>query len=185
MLDAVMKVQSELPGARFGVVLAKSRKKEEVEYWKMRMPESCRDSLKIFDSDVYDVLNASDAAAVTSGTATLETAIIGTPQVIVYRTSALNYFLLRPLVNIRQFGLANLIAGKKVYNELLQANFSGESLGKELLRLLDPEVNQSLRLEAREINRRIGGDDAAIIAAREIINFTLPKRKKKGPTPTL
>jgi lipid-A-disaccharide synthase len=72
-----------------------------------RFPES----LLIVQNETFNALNSSDVAAVASGTATLETGIIGTPMAIVYKTSALNYKLLRPLIDVEHFGLINLIAG--------------------------------------------------------------------------
>ncbi len=171
MLKAAGQVKKRRPEARFAVVLAKSKNKKEIERFTEKAPEAVRNAIKVFESDFYDVLNASDAAAVTSGTATLETALVGTPQVIVYRTSALNYFLLRPLVNIEQFGLANLIAGRQVFREFLQNDFTAESLSDELIRLLEPETNQEHRNAAKEIRIRLGTDDAATLAAKAIVRF--------------
>ena len=80
----------------------------------------------VVENSTYDALNASDAAAVTSGTATLEAGIIGTPLTIVYKGSRLNYGLLRPLIDVEHFGLINLIAGERVAKELIQDEFSAE-----------------------------------------------------------
>lgn len=171
MLRAAELVKAERPNARFAVVLAKSRKKEEIEKFIDCESEELRNSIEIFEDVRHSVLNASEAAVVTSGTATLETALIGTPQVIVYRTSFLNYLLLKPLVNVGNFGLANLIAGRRVYKELLQNDFTAESLSRELLRLLEPDVNKALREDAKEIRRLLGKEDGAARAAAYIIKF--------------
>ena len=70
--------------------------------------------------ETYDALNAADAAAITSGTATLEAGIIGTPMVVVYRTSSTNYKLLAPMIDVPHYGLINLIAEKRLAAELIQ-----------------------------------------------------------------
>ena len=84
-------------------------------------------------NQTYSLLNSASAAVVTSGTATLETAIFRIPQVVVYKTSIFNYILGRPFIRIKFFSLVNLIAGKAVVKELLQFNLSREiriELGK-------------------------------------------------------
>ena len=79
----------------------------------------------------HDALNAADAAAVTSGTATLEAAIIGTPMVVIYRTPRLNYLLFEPMIGVPHYGLVNLIAGKRLAAELIQNDLTPERLADE------------------------------------------------------
>ena len=93
------------------------------------------DKIEIVIGRTYDALNASDAAAVTSGTATLEAGIIGVPMVVVYKPSAINYRLLEPLISVEHYGLINLIAEKRVAAELIQDDFSADSLAAEIDRL--------------------------------------------------
>jgi lipid-A-disaccharide synthase len=116
-------------------------------------------------------LNAADAAAVTSGTATLETGIIGTPMAIVYKTSALNYKLLRPLIDVEHFGLINLIAGKRVVREMIQEELTPQELAAELLRLLEPATNKKMREELAEAVEKLGHGGASKRAADAIIRL--------------
>ncbi len=132
------------------------------------------DTLKVVVDETYDALNAADAAAVTSGTATLETGIIGTPMVIVYATSGLNYVLLRPLISVEHYGLINLIAGKKVAKELIQRELSPQSVAAELSRLLDPEHNAAARDELRAAAEKLGSGGASRRAAEAILNLIGP-----------
>ncbi len=132
------------------------------------------DTLKVVVDETYDALNAADAAAVTSGTATLETGIIGTPMVIVYATSGLNYVLLRPLISVEHYGLINLIAGKKVARELIQRELSPQSVAAELSRLLDPEHNAAARDELRAAAEKLGSGGASRRAAEAILNLIGP-----------
>jgi lipid-A-disaccharide synthase len=121
--------------------------------------------------ETYDLLNASDAAAVTSGTATLEAGIIGTPMAIVYKTSALNYKLLRPLITVNHFGLINLIAGERLAAELIQDEFSAESLSSEILRLLGREENEKMRSKLAEATEKLGHGGASRRAADAVLKL--------------
>jgi lipid-A-disaccharide synthase len=125
----------------------------------------------VIENETYNALNASDAAAVTSGTATLETGIIGTPMAIVYKTSPINYKLLRPLISVEHFGLINLIAGRRVANELIQDDFSATSLANEILRMLHPEVNLKVREELRVAADKLGRGGASKRAAESILEL--------------
>jgi lipid-A-disaccharide synthase len=121
--------------------------------------------------ETREVLNASNVAAVTSGTATLETAIIGTPMAIVYKTSGLNYKLLRPLISVEHFGLINLIARERLAKEFIQNEFTRETLATELFRLLEPETNRKMRERLGEVTEKLGHGGASRRAAQAIMNF--------------
>jgi lipid-A-disaccharide synthase len=132
-----------------------------------RIPET----LITMCNETFNALNASDAAAVTSGTATLETGIIGTPMAIVYKTSALNYKLLRPLIEVEHFGLINLIAGERVASELIQDDFSAQSLADELFRLLDKDTNSETRDRLGVAAEKLGRGGASKRAAEAILKI--------------
>lgn len=126
-------------------------------------------NLVFVQGETLDALAASDAAAVTSGTATLEAAVIGTPMAVIYKVSWLNYKAIRPFVEIDTFGLVNLIAGRKVAKELIQDELTAESLASELQRLLDTDTNREMRQELAGIKEILGTEDASANAAREVI----------------
>jgi lipid-A-disaccharide synthase len=123
------------------------------------------------EGETYDALNASDAAAITSGTATLEAGIIGTPMAIVYKTSATNYRLLRPLIDVEHFGLINLIAGERVANEFIQDDFTPETLSTELFRLLKPNENARVRGRLQTAADKLGHGGASKRAAEAILRL--------------
>lgn len=127
--------------------------------------------IKTISGETYDVLNASESAAIASGTATLEAGIIGTPMVIVYKTSSLNYKLLRPLISVEHFGLINLIAGSRVATEMIQDEFTPAALARELLRLLEPEQNQRTRADLLAASAKLGHSGASARAANLIIGL--------------
>jgi len=110
-----------------------------------------------------------DAALVASGTATLETALLGTPFAIVYRLNALTYQLARRIVKVPHFGLANVVAGREVAVELLQAEVNPERLGAELSRLLEPETARRVRAELGDVRGHLGEPGAAGRVAEDLL----------------
>lgn len=174
MIETASRMAATDPDLQFLIALAATRNEHEIETAikdaereGIRIPET----LQIVKGETYDALNAADAAAVTSGTATLETGIIGTPMAIVYKTSAFNYKLLRPLISVDHFGLINLIAGKRVAAELIQDDLTPETLGSELRRLLEPETNADVRRELREAAEKLGEGGASKRAAAAILRL--------------
>jgi lipid-A-disaccharide synthase len=102
-----------------------------------------------------------DAALVCSGTATLETALLGTPFAIIYKLNPLTYWVARRWVRIPHFGLANVVAGHQVAPELLQGEVNAKRLGIELAALLDPAVADPMRVELGKIRAHLGQPGAA------------------------
>jgi lipid-A-disaccharide synthase len=102
-----------------------------------------------------------DAALVCSGTATLETAMLGTPFAILYRMNPLTLALARRLVKIKHFGLANIVAGREVARELLQGDVTPDGLRRELLRLLDPANAAAIRRCLASFKDMLGAPGAA------------------------
>lgn len=121
--------------------------------------------------ETYNALNAADAAAVASGTATLETGIIGTPMAIVYKTSGFNYKLIRPLITVEHFGLINLIADERIVKEIIQDDFTSQNLAAEMFRILKPDVNALLRAKLGEAAEKLGHGGASKRAARAIMRL--------------
>ncbi len=104
--------------------------------------------------------------AVASGTATLETALFGTPEVIVYRTGWLNYEIARRVVTLARIGLPNIVAGEEVAPELLQADLTAERLAATLAPWLDdPGVRERQCARLAAVRARLGGPGAARRAA--------------------
>ncbi len=126
--------------------------------------------VSVVEGATLDALAAADAAIVTSGTATLEAGIIGTPMVIVYRASWLNYFLLRPLISVEHYGLVNLIAEKRVATELIQGEMTPTAIASEIERLLEPSVNSDVRNELAKVAAKLGTGNSAAAAAKAILD---------------
>lgn len=158
---------------QFVVALGSERRLAEVEAIieaskkRLKLPEI----LKVVVGETREVLNAANVAAVTSGTATLETGIIGTPMAVVYKSSALNYKLLRPLIDVPHFGLINLIAEERLAKELIQDDFTKEILADELFRLLEPAENQKMRGRLKKVAGTLGHGGTARRAAEYILKL--------------
>ena len=153
---------------QFVVPLAPTRNLSEIEAAKSIAAFTPK-NLTIVQNETREAVFASDVAAVTSGTATLETGILNTPMVIVYKTSALNYKLLRPLITVEHFGLINLIAQERLAKELIQDDFTPGTLSAELFRLLEPATNQAMRVRLKEVADTLGHGGAAKRAAAAIL----------------
>ncbi len=111
-------------------------------------------------------LRISDAAAVCSGTATLEAALLNIPQVVVYRTSAINYFIAQQVVKVPFISLVNLIAGRQIVPELIQNNFTSEKLVNELISILEDSQRKKAILEGYcEVRKLLGNPGAALKTA--------------------
>ena len=147
-------------------------KLERLKSLRIEVPEWIR----VVEGETFDALNASDAAAITSGTATLEAGIIGTPMAIVYKTSAINYKLLRPLITVDHFGLINLIAEQRLAKELIQGDFTPQTLADEISRLLEPAVNREYREQLRIAVDKLGHGGASKRAAVAILKLINEKR---------
>ena len=110
----------------------------------------------------YDAISCSDLAIVASGTATLETALLGVPMVIIYKISSLTYFILKFIVNVKNIGLANIIAGKTIVPELIQEDASGNRIAAEALDILtDAEKKLKMIKELAEVRSKLGNPGAA------------------------
>ncbi len=170
MLETAALMESKNADLQFIVALNSLKYEREIDSAKRkisRVPQN----LRVVANETWNAVGASDAAAVTSGTATLETAILNTPLAIVYKTSALNYKLLRPLISVEHFGLINLIAEERLAKELIQDDFAPETLANELFRLLEPENNRKTREDLRRVTDTLGKGGASKRAAEFVMNF--------------
>jgi lipid-A-disaccharide synthase len=126
----------------------------------------------LVDGRVYDVLRASDAALVTSGTATLETGLMAVPMVIAYRVSGLSYFIGRMIVDVDHIGLVNIVAGKRIVTELVQQAATPQNMADEMARFLDnPTYCQEVRSRLLEIRSRLGEEGASTRVASVVLEF--------------
>lgn len=133
-------------------------------------------SLPVIQGDTYNLVHAADLAVVASGTATLETALLERPMVIVYRLAPLTYVLARLLVDVPFIGMPNLIAERRIVPELIQGQVTPDRIATEARQLLTDAQAYSVAQEGlREVRRRLGGGGAAERAAALVIEMLTHK----------
>jgi lipid-A-disaccharide synthase len=174
MLEAAALISARRPEVQFVVVVAPSRSSDELRdimRAQRATPLPLPSRLHIVSGQSREALAASDVAAIASGTATLEAALLETPMVVVYKESAINWLTLGNLITVDHYGLVNLVAGERVATELMQDDLNGERLAEELLLLLDKERNAAMRTRLREVSNELGEGGASERAAERIIDL--------------
>jgi lipid-A-disaccharide synthase len=125
--------------------------------------------MRVVEDATYDALGAADLAIVSSGTATVEAALMDAPMIVVYRVAPITAAIARWLVRTQMFAMVNLIAGKRVVPELVQKDFTPERVANEAIRLLDsPEARAEMRRELAIVRKKLG-PPGAIERAADII----------------
>jgi lipid-A-disaccharide synthase len=174
-LPIMLEVAKHFPDYQF--VVAKAPGLEESFYNELLAPYKNVSSMV---NKTYELLSQSKAALVTSGTATLETALFAVPEVICYKGNAISYKIAKALVKIKYIGLVNLIMDKEVVKELIQDELTVENLKKELGDLLTNKKKQ-LQLQQDYLalkNLLSQGGHASANAAKSIYNFAFLTDKK-------
>jgi lipid-A-disaccharide synthase len=159
-------------GPQFVLPLANTISREQVEAVINEASAEGGIEIKIAERETYNALSHAEFAIVASGTATVEAALAGTPMVIIYRGSELNWRLIRPLIHLDTFGMVNLIAGRRIVPELMQKDVTGEKIAREVRALLsDPARLDFVRGGLDEVSRRLkaGGGGGALAAAHAVM----------------
>ena len=129
-----------------------------------------RDHVRVVFGNTYGVMRHAAAAVVNSGTASLECALLGTPQVVAYRTSTLNYLIARMIIKVRYISLGNLILDRMCFRELLQDYFTAGNLLNEVRRLIeDAEYKEKMLAGYSEIRESLGGGGASEAVAKAMV----------------
>lgn len=127
--------------------------------------------LPISTDKTYEVLKGAKAAVITSGTATLEAAILQVPQVVCYRTSAFSYWIGKQVIKVPFISLVNLILNKQVVAELVQADFNKERLIQEIDKLLNKKHKTVILKEYQNLIEKLGEKGASERAAQAILSL--------------
>jgi lipid-A-disaccharide synthase len=129
-------------------------------------------SIRVMEGETYNALACADAAIISSGTATVEAALLDVPMVVVYRVSPLTALLAKPLIRTSHFAMVNLIAGKRAVPELVQGEFTPEKVATATLGLLkDAQARAAMRIELAEVRKRLGPPGAVERAADQIVTL--------------
>jgi len=120
----------------------------------------------------YDLLSVSYAALVTSGTATLETALFKVPQVVCYKGNQISYEIAKRIIKLNYISLVNLILDKEAVTELIQSDFNKKMVSRELTKILDDDNRTVLFSDYHELEDKLGGIGASEKTAKLIIEET-------------
>ncbi len=128
-------------------------------------------AIRIVQNQTYDLLQHSKAALVTSGTATLETALFEVPQVVCYKGSTISYWIAKRLINVKYISLVNLILDQLSVTELIQGEFNKNNLQSELGKLLHPSLVQPILDDYKRLKHKLGFAGASQKTADLIVEF--------------
>jgi lipid-A-disaccharide synthase len=126
--------------------------------------------VKFISNKTYDLLSHSYAALVTSGTATLETALFNVPEVVCYKGSYISYQIAKRIITLKYISLVNLIMDKEVVKELIQEELNTKNLKIELEKILNSENRTILLQNYAELKQNLGGHGASQKTAELIVN---------------
>ena len=161
--EASAKIRAEMAGVQFIVAAAPSRAASLRQGW----PSGVK--VRVVEGQTYDALAHADASIVSSGTATVEAALLDAPMVVIYRVTPLTALLAKPLVRTKHFSMVNLIAGRAVVPEFIQKDFTPDQVAAQTLRLLrNPAEIAAMREGLAEVRQKLGPPGAVERAADAI-----------------
>jgi lipid-A-disaccharide synthase len=170
ILAAAKRLESRLPEVSF-MIASPNERIEMLVNEQIEQSAEKPSRLAVVCGQARELMRQADAAMVTSGTATLETALIGTPQIIVYKTSPATYWFARSVLTIRHIGLVNIVAKRTVCPELIQRDATAESMADGMARLLaDTEERNEMLAGYTEVRQLLGARKAAEKAAEILLD---------------
>lgn len=168
MLESTLYMQKRMKDMQ--CIIAKSPYVDLDIYY--RIIRKLNAEVKIIEGKTYDCINAADFCMVCSGTATLETAIMQKPFVIVYKMNTLNYLLYRPQVKVPYIGMVNIVAQKRIVPEFIQLQATPENIANKVIKILqNPPLLEEMQRNLSQIKSLLGEKGASSRAARIIVDF--------------
>ncbi|WP_299338660.1 lipid-A-disaccharide synthase [uncultured Psychroserpens sp.] len=162
MLGVMLSLVDDFPDYQFVIAGAPS---QDFSFYK---PFIKQDNVAFISNKTYDLLSVSTAALVTSGTATLETALFKVPQVVCYKANAISYQIAKRIITLKFISLVNLIMDREVVTELIQGDLNKKRLKKELNRILDEDHRIQFFIDYYDLEKKLGGKGASEKAAKLI-----------------
>jgi len=175
MLKSAEIFLSKMPDTKFVLLRAANIKKGLIENMLHKYPHL---TIAVCDKNSYDALSISFFAWVCSGTATLETAILGIPMLIVYKTSFFTWFISRLLIKLPYIGLVNVVAGEKIVSEFVQYEANPKNIVKCTLGffLKSKKLQDDFRQKLNMVREKLGKDNANEKAAKVILEVIKESR---------
>jgi lipid-A-disaccharide synthase len=171
LLPVLLKAAAQLvvaePGTQFILAQASSIDDNLIQTLLQHSPVPVR----VVHEQASEVMALSDVLLIASGTATLQAAVVGTPMVLLYKTSPVTYRLARWLINVKWIGLVNLVADRSIVPELIQDEATEERLCQEVLHLLrDPSAYNGMKEGLRQVRQSLGEPGASRRAAQVVLS---------------
>lgn len=162
MLGVMLSLVDDFPDYQFVIAGAPS---QDYSFYK---PFIKQDNVAFISNKTYDLLSVSTAALVTSGTATLETALFKVPQVVCYKANAISYQIAKRIITLKFISLVNLIMDREVVTELIQSDLNKKRLKKELEKILDDDERITFFIDYYDLEKKLGGKGASEKTAKLI-----------------
>jgi len=166
MISTIKLINEKLPDMQFILPVAPTL---DMSFIRQTLGSDVPASLRLSESDSRDVMRAADVAFVASGTATLETALIGTPMIVMYIVNRINYAIMKRLIRIPDISLVNIVAQKRVVPEYLQHQAIPSVMADDLISLLEDDVRRELMLGDLAAVKDKMGDGGASVRVAELI----------------
>jgi lipid-A-disaccharide synthase len=163
MLDVMLSVKNDFPDHQFVIAGAPSLPDD------FYAPFLKGDTVNYVSNKTYTLLKHSHAALVTSGTATLETALFGIPQVVCYKGNWISYQIAKRIITLDYISLVNLIMDREVVKELIQSELTTKNLKKELSKIIEGPERGRILSDYQLLKEKLGGEGASELAARLIV----------------
>lgn len=168
MLESAKHLKAGFPDLEFILPLASSLSQADIDPYLQNNPLP----IHVIRDHFYDALQLCDAAIVTSGTATLETALLGVPMVIVYKTTPITYFLAKLVIKIPYIGLCNIVAGRHIVKEMIQNDANFINITDEISHILnDSAYRENMHRDLLKIKENLGNGGGSMQAARVLIGM--------------
>lgn len=164
MLEVMLSVVDDFAAYQFVIAGAPS---QEFSFYQTFLKN---ENVHFISNKTYDLLSISHAALVTSGTATLETALFKVPEVVCYKGGWVSYQIAKRVITLKYISLVNLIMDREVVKELIQEDFTTKNLNIELRKILNPEIRNQIFSDYSMLEDRLGGEGASDKTAKLIVN---------------
>lgn len=151
MLTTMLEMPEKFKAYQFVIAGAPSQERAFYEQFLIK------ENVSFVTNETYNLLSHSKAALVTSGTATLETALFEVPEVVCYKGSQISYQIAKRIIKLNYISLVNLIMDKEVVKELIQNEFNAKNLETELTKILDTDDSSQMRDEFKALKQKLGG----------------------------
>ena len=161
-------IKKHCPHATFILPLASSLSYADIEPY----VQATHVPIHIIREEFYNAMQLCEAAIVTSGTATLETALLGIPMVIVYKASASTYHIVKRIIKIPYIGLCNIVAGQAIVKELIQHEANPKAISEEICRILDDiPYQQGMKQQLALVKQKLGAGGGSMRAAKALVQL--------------